>query len=151
VKTYTHNPTTVEAVQIAPPYPNVTRGCPFAHQFKSGAGKVTHYVVSPPGQEPFRAYPGDWILHYPTGCWAVQTVIWLARTSANCPTILRRIWLVPCTKPCCNRLLCTRLHSVRPHSVRRPSARQNCTKPRNEQDNSSNSSNRPGLRGKLKK
>lgn len=73
-QTFTHNPTTVEAIQVAKPWAGVQRAVPFAHQVTKANGALKHLVISKPGDlETKRAYPGDWIIKYPTGCIAVMT------------------------------------------------------------------------------
>lgn len=74
MKTYVHNPTEVEAIQVARPWKSVQDSIPFAHQVKEGSGALAFFTISVPGNlEVQRAYAGDWIVKYPTGCYSVLT------------------------------------------------------------------------------
>lgn len=74
METYTHNPTEVQAIQVARPFVKVSNAVPFAHMVKaSGRNQFSRFKVSAPNQDMFSAYEFDWIVKYPTGCWAVLT------------------------------------------------------------------------------
>ncbi|OHU64014.1 hypothetical protein [Mycobacteroides chelonae] len=74
MKTYTHNPTEVEAIQVSRPWKGVQDAVPFAHQVKAGSGAFAFFKLSMPGSlEVQRAYEGDWIVKYPTGCYTRLT------------------------------------------------------------------------------
>ncbi|SHT12301.1 Uncharacterised protein [Mycobacteroides abscessus subsp. abscessus] len=63
MKTYVHNPTEVEAIQVVRPWKGVQDAVPFAHMVKKASGAFDYFKVSFPGiSEVERAYEGDWIV-----------------------------------------------------------------------------------------
>ncbi|SIL62128.1 hypothetical protein [Mycobacteroides abscessus] len=68
MKTYTHNPTEVEAIQVARPWKRVQDAIPFAHHVKEASGAFAFFKLSMPGTlDVARAYEGDWIIKHPNG------------------------------------------------------------------------------------
>lgn len=68
MKTYTHNPTEVEAIRVERPWKRVQDAVPFAHQVKESSGAFAFFKLSTPGKlEVERAYEGDWIIKHPNG------------------------------------------------------------------------------------
>lgn len=72
---YTHNPTTVLAVQVKRPWSGIRAQIPFVHQVDAKSGAFSHFLLSNPKDisETKRVYEGDWIIKYPTGCYAKMT------------------------------------------------------------------------------
>ena len=74
MKTYTHNPTTVEAVRVERPWKNISFHVPFAQMIKTQTGAFHHFRIATPGKSEVKeAFPGDWIIRYPTGCYEVMS------------------------------------------------------------------------------
>ncbi|QSM04653.1 hypothetical protein PROPHIGD54-2_53 [Mycobacterium phage prophiGD54-2] len=74
MKTYVHNPTEVEAIQVARPWKSVLDAVPFAHMVKRASGAFLCFKLSIPGKlEVESVFEGDWIVKYPTGCYAKLT------------------------------------------------------------------------------
>ncbi|WP_099021251.1 hypothetical protein [Mycolicibacterium palauense] len=74
-QTYTHNPTEVDALQVAKPWNKIKVHVPFAHPVYQANGRTIEYFkISTPGELTVKkAHPGDWIVKYPTGCVSVLT------------------------------------------------------------------------------
>ncbi|MDM2418399.1 Uncharacterised protein [Mycobacteroides abscessus subsp. massiliense] len=71
---YTHNPTTVLAVQVRRPWSAVRAKVPFLQQINAQSGAFAYFLLSNPGSlDTPRVYEGDWIIKYPTGCYAKMT------------------------------------------------------------------------------
>lgn len=88
MKEFTHNPTTVEAIKVGRPYHNVKNAFPFAREHKSGSGAFSHFVVQGPGvlaEDAIRAWEGDWLIKYPTGCTGVMSDAQFARNYGDEP------------------------------------------------------------------
>lgn len=72
LETYTHNPTTAQAIQVAKPWSRLQAALPFAHQVKKASGALSYLILSKPGEvDVLRAYPGDWVVKFPNGALAV--------------------------------------------------------------------------------
>lgn len=67
MKTFIHNPTEVEAVQVARPWINTSRAIPQARKITDQSGKLSHFLLAIPGQPDIRAYEDDWFVKYGPG------------------------------------------------------------------------------------
>ncbi|QSM01096.1 hypothetical protein SEA_NANOSMITE_51 [Mycobacterium phage Nanosmite] len=75
LETYVHNPTEVRAIQVARPFKRVADAVPYARSIQHPhTRRFLHIAITRPGElDTKKAYEGDWIVQYPTGCTSVLT------------------------------------------------------------------------------
>lgn len=70
---FTHNPTTVDAIEVKRPWIHVQNQVPFASQVKTGAGAFSWFRIASAGSLTVqRAHEGDWILKHGNGIYSVM-------------------------------------------------------------------------------
>lgn len=70
---FEHNPTKVQAIQVARPWIHVQNQVPTASQIKTASGAFSCFRVASAGSlNVARAYEGDWIIKWGGGVYTVQ-------------------------------------------------------------------------------